>query len=224
MNRTRILVADDHSIVRRGVRSLLESHRGWEICGEASTAKDAISIAKRLHPDVAVLDITFSGSDQDSVSGLEATRLIRKASPNTRVLILSMHESEPMVREALEAGARGYVFKSDLDRDLESAIGQLIEGKTFFTSKVSDMLLGGFLEKGTDRSAKSGTTSGLLTRRQAEVLRLIAQGKTNKEVATALNLSAKTVETHRSMIMRKLKLESFSDLMRYAIREKLVEP
>lgn len=220
MKTTRILVADDHSIVRRGVRALLESHANWQICGEAGTGREAVNMAKRLRPDVVVLDITLP----DRVGGLEATRRIRKVSPKTKVLILSMHEAEPVVREALEAGARGYVFKSDLDRDLESAVGLLIQGKTFFTSKVSEMVIGGFLDKGSTRAGKVSLAAGPLTPRQRDVLRLLAQGKTNKEVAEALHLSAKTVETHRSAIMRKLKLQSFSDLMRYAIREKVVEP
>lgn len=218
MKSTRILVADDHSIVRRGVRALLESHAGWEVCGEAGSGREAVKMAKRLRPDVIVLDITLP-----ELGGLRVTRQIRKLSPKTKILILSMHEAEPVVREALEAGARGYVFKSDLDRDLLTAVELLIQNRTFFTTKVSEMVIGGYLDQKRAAAGKAAPANGPLTPRQHEVLRLLAQGKTNKEVAQALRLSSKTVETHRSAIMRKLKMGSFSDLMRYAIRQKLVE-
>ncbi|MGH9404746.1 MAG: response regulator, partial [Terriglobia bacterium] len=204
--RTRILIADDHSIVRRGVRALLESERKWQVCGEASTGQEAVGKAQSLKPDVIVLDVAMP-----DINGLSATRQILKNVPSARVLILSMHESEQAVHDALEAGARGYVFKSDLDRDLLTAVEMLSQDKSFFTPKVSEMVLGGYL-KGGSGEAESKPARRALTPRQREVVRLLAEGKTNKEVASLLAISVKTAEAHRSAIMNRLKLDSFSEL------------
>jgi DNA-binding NarL/FixJ family response regulator len=213
---TRVLVADDHDVVRRGVRSLLQSQPGFEVCGEASDGDQAVEQAQRLRPDIAVLDITMPG-----LNGLEATRAIAEKVPRTRVLILTMHESEQVVREVLNAGARGYVLKSDADRDLVAALEALREGRAFFTSKVSQMVLEGYLNPSA-RPRHRGL-AGTLTPRQREVLGLLATGKSNKEVAVALGISVKTAETHRSTIMRRLRFTSFSDLVRYAVRERIIE-
>jgi DNA-binding NarL/FixJ family response regulator len=215
---TRILVADDHSVVRRGVRALLESESGWNVCGEAATGAEAILKAKRLKPDIIVMDISMP-----EVSGLEATRQIHEELPDTPVLILSMHDSDQLVRDALSAGARGYVLKSDLDRNLFVAVQALRQGKTFFSPKVSEIVLDGFLRRQAGPLARDKRPHTELTPRQKEVVRLLAEGKSNKEVAGTLGISAKTVEVHRAQIMRRLGLRSFSDLVRYAVREKLVE-
>jgi len=217
MRQVRILVADDHSIVRRGVRVLLETHPGWKVCGEAATGAEAVAQVKRLKPEVAVVDITMP-----DLNGFEATRQIREAAPRTEVLILTMHESEQTLRGVLDAGARGYVLKSDLDLSLVAAIESLLRHKPFFSSRVSEMVLEGYL-KGDVQPRRAATAPAPLTPRQREIVRLLAEGKTNKEVAAALGISVKTVETHRTNIMRKLQLRAFSDLVRYAVRHKLVE-
>lgn len=218
MTAIRILVADDHEVVRRGVRSLLEAQPGWQVCSEAVTGWEAVRTARRLTPDIAILDIGMP-----ELSGLEAARHIRKDTPRCEVLILTMHESEQVVREVLAAGARGYVLKSDAARDLVTAVRALLEHKPFFTSTVADLLLDEYLKAG----AATGTTSlsrGRLTAREREIVQLLAEGKSNKEVAAILGVSVKTAETHRTNIMRKLELHSMSELVRYAIRNKIIEP
>jgi DNA-binding NarL/FixJ family response regulator len=217
MRPVRILVADDHSIVRRGVRALLETHPGWKVCGEAATGAETVTLAKRLRPDVAVVDISMP-----DLSGFEATRQLRTTVPRTKVLVLTMHETEQALREVLDAGAFGYVLKSDLDLNLIAAIESVLRQKPFFSSGVSEMVLGGYLKRSVP-SQSGGTVSIVLTPRQLEIVRLLAEGKTNKEVAVALGISVKTAETHRNNIMLKLQLRSFSDLVRYAVRQKLVE-
>ena len=217
MKLTRILVADDHSVVRRGVQSLLEGHPRWKVCGEAVEGADAIAKAKRLRPDVVIMDITMG-----PMNGLEATREILKVLPKTKVLVLTMHESEQVVREVLNAGAHGYVLKSDADRDLVDALETIERGKTFYTSRVSQMVLGAYLHR--QPGAEDEDESGVLTPRQREVVQLLATGKSNKMVAVMLGISVKTVETHRNTIMHRLKFRSFSDLVRYAVREHIIEP
>ena len=211
----RILVADDHGVVRRGVRALLESQTGWTICGEAATGAEAILKAKRLKPDLVVMDISMP-----ELNGLEATRQIHEAMPTIPVLILSMHDSDQHVREMLEAGARGYVLKADLDLNLSVAIRTLLAGKKFFSPKVSEIVVEGFLTRGAQRRQQAPRT---LTPRQREVVRLLAEGKMNKEIAAILGISRKTAETHRAQIMRKLEFHSFSELVLYAARENIVE-
>lgn len=217
MKTLRILVVDDHSIVRRGVRALLETRGGWKVCGEAGTGREAVRQAVRLKPDVVVLDIGLP-----EFNGFEAMRQILKAVPQTKILILSMHESEQVVRDALNAGSRAFVFKSDLDSDLVTAVELLSQNKTFFTPRVYDMVVEGYL-RGTPQAPAEKQGHSPLTGRQVEVVRLLAEGKTNKEVATALGISVKTAETHRTNIMHKLELRSFSDLVRYAVRKGLVD-
>jgi len=215
---TRILIVDDHSIVRRGVRALLETQAEWRVCGEASTGAEAILKAKRLKPDIIVMDISMP-----EVSGLEATRQIHAEMPDVPVLILTMHDSNQLVREMLDAGARGFVLKSDLDQNLFAAVRALRRGNTFYSAKVSAIVLEGFLKtKGVPAQGKSPKPREL-TSRQKDVVRLLAEGKTNKEVADVLGISTKTVEVHRAQIMRRLELRAFSDLVRYAVREKIVE-
>jgi DNA-binding NarL/FixJ family response regulator len=215
MKSVRILIVDDHAVVRRGVKALLETRRGWRVVAESATGEEAVQRAKRHKPDVVLLDISL----QDS-NGFVVTRQILKVSPHSKVLILSMHETEQAVRDALDAGARGFVFKSDLDRDLLNAVEMVAQGIQFLTPKASEMVVERYL-KG---EAGPGQGDAGLTGRQRQVARLLAEGETNKEVAAALNISVKTVETHRSEIMRRLDLSSFSDLVRYAVREGIVKP
>jgi DNA-binding NarL/FixJ family response regulator len=210
----RILIADDHEVVRHGVRVLLEARPGWQICDEAAEGREAVEKAGRLRPDVVILDIGMP-----LLNGLDAARQIRKVSPQSEVLILTMHESEQVVREVLAAGARGYVLKSDAGRDLVNAVEALGSHKTFFTSSVAEFVLQRYLDGGGDQQEPPS-----LSPREREVIQLLAEGRGNKEVAHLLGISVRTAETHRTNIMRKLGCQSFSDLVRYAIRNKIIAP
>jgi DNA-binding NarL/FixJ family response regulator len=215
----RILVAGDHEIVRRGLRALLEAHSEWQVCAEALTGREAIDKAAQSKPDVVVMDISMP-----EMNGLDAARAILKAAPRTEVLILTMHESEQVVREVLEAGARGYMLKADAGRSLVAAVESLSQHRPFFTSKVSRMVLSGYL-RGRGRAPDEDVSDrSRLTRRQRQIVQLLAEGKSNKEIGTSLGISVKTAEAHRSNIMRKLDFHSISDLVRYAIRNKIVSP
>jgi DNA-binding NarL/FixJ family response regulator len=206
---TRILIADDHDVVRSGLRSLLESR--WEIVGEASNGKEAIRKAIELKPDVAVMDYSMP-----MINGVEATRQIRLRVPTVEVLIFTMHESEGLMRELLEAGARGYLLKSDAKHFLISAVESLAAHRPFFTAKVSDTLLEAYL-------TRSSATETVLTSRERGVVQLIAEGHSNKQIANVLSISVKTVESHRAAVMRKLNVSSAAALVRYAVRNKIVE-
>jgi len=206
----RVLVADDHAVIRAGIRFLIANDQRFSICGEASCGKDAVTRAATLQPDITVMDVAMDG-----MSGVEATREILKSAPRARVLILSMYDSPQVLREAVDAGARGYVLKSDVDIELIKALNALSEGKTYFTSAVVSLAL--------DASRRSAGGNSL-SDRQRDIVRHLASGKSNKETAWELGVSAKTVESHRYSIMQKLKLRSFSDLVRYAIREGIVQP
>jgi len=214
----RILVADDHEVVRRGLQALLEAHPGWEVSGEAADGREAVEKARQLKPDVVIMDISMP-----ILNGLEATRQILKLNPTARVLILTMHESDQIVREVLDAGARGYVLKSDAGRDLVGAVEALRRYNSFFTSKVAEMVLDGYRDVSA-RSEDDKQSHDRLTPREREILQLLAEGKSSKEVAVQLGLSVSTAETHRTNIMRKLDLHSVSDLVRYAVRNNIIEP
>jgi len=214
---TRILIADDHELIRQGLRKLLEERPGWTVCGEASTGREAVAKARELRPDIAVLDVGMP-----ELNGLEATRQIRRALPNSEVLILTMYDSERLIREALDVGARGLLLKTDLGDTLINALEHLRQHKPFFTSKVAELLPGGHLHPGPAESTRAGGER--LTPRELEIVQLLAEGKSNKEVASALGISVHTAETHRSNIMRKLDLRSMSELVRYAIREHIIQP
>lgn len=218
MKPLRILIADDHEIVRRGLRALLEAQPNWEVAGEAITGRQAVDEAKRLLPDLVIMDITMP-----EMNGLEATRQIRRAVPKTEILILSVHDSEQLVREVLEAGARGYVLKSDAGRELIAAVETLCKHKPFFTAKISEMMLDGFLKGGGSVDSNRMSPGGL-TSREREIVQLLAEGKSSKEIAEILDISVKTVETHRSHVMNKLNLHSMSDLVRYAVRNEMIQP
>jgi len=213
----RILVADDHPIVRAGLRTLLESRPGWEVCAEAVNGRDAVEKAGKLKPDVAVLDISMP-----VLNGVEATRQIRKLSPETEVLILTMHDSDEMVQQVLEAGARGYILKDDADRNLLAAVDALRRHKPFFSSRVAGSLASAGLHP-ADPHAPARRARGRLTQREREIVQLLAEGKSNKEVAGVLGISVRTAETHRANIMLKLNLHSIVDLVRYAVRNRIVE-
>lgn len=218
MKRLKILIADDHELIREGLKARLEKQEGWQVCGEAVNGRQAVELARTLMPDVAVLDISMP-----ELNGIEATRQIRRDCPKTEVLILTMQESEGLVRDVLAAGARGFVLKTDTTRLLVFAVEALAEGKPFFTGKVSEMVLGGFLDP--DRATRSGADEGgRLSPREREIAQLLAEGKTNKEIAAKLGVSVKTIDAHRANIMRKLNLHSVAELVRYAIRENLIEP
>jgi len=216
MSQTRILVADDHEVVRNGIRSLLEAQPGWTVVGEAATGREALEKAKQLKPDVVILDISMPELD-----GLEAARRITKAAPQTEVLILTMYDSEQLVQEVLEAGARGYVLKTDAGRELVTAVEALCQHKPYFTSKVSQLVLDGYL-KGVQGLGKEKLVRYKLTSREREIIQLVAEGKSSKEIAAMLGISVKTVETHRSNLMRKLDVHSVSELVRYAIANKII--
>ncbi len=208
----RIFLADDHELLRSGIRCLLEAEPGWEVCGEASNGRDAVDQVAYLRPDIVIIDIGMP-----ELNGLEATRQIVKSSEKTKVIILTVHESHQVVREVLNAGAKGYILKSDASRDLVTAIQALQRNKTFFTSKVAELRLDSCLQ------GKSVIEKDVLTAREREVVQLLAEGKSTKEVAVALGLSVKTAETHRSNIMRKLDLHSVSELVLYAVRNNIVQ-
>jgi len=213
----RILVVDDHAVVRRGVRSLLESHEGWEVCGEATTGRDAVAQSLRLRPDVVVMDLSLP-----ELNGLDATRQILKDSPRTEILVLTMHHSEELARDVLQAGARGYVLKSDADESLIAAVESLRQHKPFLTSRVTEFVLDDYLRRTDTRD--DGVAHDALTAREREIIQLLAEGKSNKEAASTLGISVKTIEAHRANIMRKLRLRSVSDLVRYAIRNRIAQP
>jgi DNA-binding NarL/FixJ family response regulator len=217
MKPLRILIADDHDLLRRGVRTLLESHEGWEICGEASTGREAVMQAEELKPDIAILDISMP-----DLNGVEAARRIRKASPNTEVLVLSMHYSDQLIREIVEAGVRGYIVKSDSDRDLTIAVEALSKHKPFFTPHATEVILSKFNSGGSVTEIPESVRDRL-TSREREVVQLLAEGKSSKEVASSLCISVKTAETHRANIMRKLELHNVSELVRYAVRNQIIE-
>jgi DNA-binding NarL/FixJ family response regulator len=215
----RLLVADDHEIVRRGIRSLLEAQPGWTVTAEASDGREAVEKAKEIRPDVTVLDISMP-----SLNGLEAARQMIKNDARAKILILTMHESDPLIREVLDAGARGYVLKSDASRDLVTAVNAIRSNKTYFTAKVAQVVLDGYLDKKPRKNTeKKIDSSTRLTPRQREIVQLLAEGKSSKEVAVALGLSVKTAETHRANIMRRLDCHSVSELVRYAVRNNIIE-
>ena len=214
----RLLVADDHELVRRGLCVLLRGQPGWEIVAEARDGREAVKMAKECKPDVAVLDIAMP-----NLNGLEAARQINKAVPSTKVLILTMHESDSFIKEAIEAGVRGFVLKTDASKDLVAAVDALGHRRTFFNSEVEKVIFDGLLPPCTPSLDPGKVRRSRLTSRQCEIVQLLAEGKSTKEVATVLCLSVKTVETHRTNIMNRLDCHSVTALVRYALRNHIAE-
>ena len=210
---TRILIADDHEVVRSGLRAILEAHQGWEVVAEAENGKDAIAKAIETEPDVAIIDYSLP-----LMNGIEATRQIRARLPTAEILIFTMHDSDVLVGELLEAGARAYLLKSDAKQYLIAAVEALADHKPFFTGRVSEQLLNSFL------ATHQRKEDVALSPRERVIVQLIAEGHGNKEMGGILNLSVKTIETHRAAAMRKLNLKTTAALVRYAIRNRLVEP
>lgn len=214
---TRILLADDHDIVRRGLKALLQERPEWKICGEANSGRDAVELATRLQPEIAIVDLMMP-----DLNGLETTGRIRKVSPRTEVLVFTMHHDEELVHEVLSAGARGYLLKTDVERHIVTAVETLLRHQPYFSAQISETVLDGFL-----RSRREGDglqAASRLTPREREIVQLLAEGHRNKIVAHKLGISIKTVETHRTTLMRKLGVKSIVELVRYAVRNHLTEP
>jgi DNA-binding NarL/FixJ family response regulator len=216
MNPVRILIADDHEVVRFGVRAVIERVEGWSVCGEASTGSAAVAQAIALRPDVVVLDISMP-----ELNGLEATRRILRHI-QTSILVLTMHDSDEVLADVLNAGARGCLLKSDSNRTLVQAIGAILRNKPFVSAKV-DGIVGGRAPLSGPAGA-SEPRRDRLTTREREVLQLLTEGKGNKEIAALLRISVKTAETHRARMMAKLGLHSMSELVRYAVRNHIIQP
>jgi DNA-binding NarL/FixJ family response regulator len=215
MHQLRILIADDHSVVRAGLRALLESRPGWEVVAEASDGREAVEKATKLKPDVAVLDIGMP-----LLNGVEATRRIRSSAPTTEILILTMHESDDLVQQVINAGARGYILKDEADRVLLAAVDAARHHKPYFSTRISNT------RSAEELTPPDGTkvSRQRLTPREREILQLLAEGKSNKEVANLLGISVNTAEAHRANIMLKLGLHSMAELVVYAIRNQFIKP
>jgi DNA-binding NarL/FixJ family response regulator len=212
----RILLADDHDVVRRGLKALLQEQSGWEICGEALTGREAVDLTRGMQPDIAIVDLMMP-----DLNGLEATRQIRKVSERTQVLIFTMHHNDSLIHEVLAAGARGYLLKTDAERHIVNAVETLLRHQPYFSAQVSEAVLEGFLRSG--RQATDGAAVPRLTPREREVIQLLAEGHRNKKIAQMLGISIKTVETHRTTLMRKIGVNSIVDLVRYAVRNHLTD-
>lgn len=209
----RILVADDHEVVRSGLRAIVETRSNWTVCGEAIDGEQAVALALETRPDIAIIDYSMP-----LMNGLAVSRRLRSLHLRTEVLVLTMHETEELLTEALSAGVRGFLFKSDARKHLISAIEALLDGKPYFTSVLLEKLLQQYQVNARNESGR------LLTSREQNVVQLIAEGHTNRSISAILKLSVKTVETHRASAMRKLGMSSTAELVRYAIRKKLVSP
>jgi DNA-binding NarL/FixJ family response regulator len=209
----RILIADDHAAIRRGVCTLLELQENWQVVAEAENGRDALRLARETRPDIAILDYALP-----QMSGLELTHCIKGELPRTEVLIYTMHDQQSIVTEVLRAGARSFVLKSDPGMHLISAVEALGAGKPFFSPAISEALVDCFIQQTHGRSSTDG-----ITPREREVIELIAKGKINKQIAYTLEISTKTVETHRAAVMQKLKLRTTADLVRYAVRNDIIQ-
>jgi DNA-binding NarL/FixJ family response regulator len=214
MNTVRILIADDHELVRDGIKTRLDRQAGWTVCAEAKNGREAVKLAQQLTPHVAILDIGMP-----ELNGIDAAAQIRKTSPATEILILTLQESDQQVRAALEAGARGYMLKTDAGRLLIEAVQALLKHEPFFSGKVAGQLVNGYLTP-----APAAVPASRLTPREREIVQLIAESKSNKDAARDLGVSVKTIDAHRSNIMRKLNLHSVTELVRFAVRNGIVEP
>ncbi len=215
MNAVRIVLADDHIVMRNGLRLLLERQPNLQVVGEAADGRQAVALIEKTEPDVVIMDIAMP-----NLNGIEATRQIVNQNPRTAVAILSMHSDESYVIRALKAGARAYLLKDSAEADLLAAVRALTEGKSFFSPAISKILVEDYMRQLNNRGAED--TYELLTTREREILQLLAEGRTNKEVANMLNLSLYTVETHRTHILQKLNLHSVPELILYAVRKGII--
>jgi DNA-binding NarL/FixJ family response regulator len=213
MKRLSILIADDHEVVRRGIRALLDARPEWKVCGEAATGREAAEKARKLRPDLVLLDLAMPETD-----GLEAIQKILDARPETKILVLTMNDCGEMASQVLAAGARGLVLKSDAARDLVRAVQSVERDQPFLSPAVTRLIIGHLAKTSAPRPSP-----GNVTPRELEVLKLLALGRSNKEVATELDISVKTVDAHRANIMRKLSLRTYSDLIQFAIRHQIIE-
>jgi two-component system response regulator NreC len=213
----RILIADDHDVMRDGTRSLIERQRGWEVCGFAGTGREAVAQAIALRPDIVIMDMSMPG-----LNGLDAAVQIKRRLPGTEILMFTAYETEDLVREVFEAGAKSFICKSDAHTFLVEAIQSLSQHKPFFTTKVSGILFADLINRSNGHSNRA-EPGQRLSDREREIVQLLAEGKSNKEVADALGISVRTAETHRASILRKLGLDSVAGVVRYAIRNKMIE-
>ena len=215
MGRVRILLADDHTLVRAGLRKLLEERPDWEVIAEAGDGREAVRLAEQHKPDVAILDVAML-----LLNGIEATRQIARRVPGTRVLVLSMHADEAYVTQILQAGATGYLLKDSADVDLLKAVGEAARGKSFFSPAIAKVMLDDYVRQLADKGVTDRYDS--LSEREREIFQLIAEARTNKEIAALLNVSPSTVETHRAHIMEKLDLHSAAEIVLYAVRRGVI--
>ena len=212
----RILIADDHDVMREGTRAVIERQPGWEVCGTATTGREAVAEAIRLEPNIVIMDMSMS-----DLNGLDAAVRIKRRLPRTEILMFTAHETDELIREVFEVGVKSFIFKSDAHIYLIDAIQSLSEHKPFFTSKVSEILFADILNR--SGATSNGSPGQRLSAREREIVQLLSQGGSNKEVAHALGISVRTAETHRASILRKLSLDSVAGLVRYAIRNKMIE-
>jgi DNA-binding NarL/FixJ family response regulator len=215
--KTRILVVDDHDVVRRGVISIVSGRPDWVVCGECRSGREAVAAAAELKPDIVIMDVSMR-----DMNGLDATRQIIKENPKSQILVLTMHDSEDLIRQVFAAGARGYLLKNEASAELGPAIEAIRRGRPYFTATVAEAMLRRYVENPGAQDTRY-ELDGSLTAREREIVQLVAEGKSSKEIATILNITAKTVETHRANIMNKLELRSIPDLVRYAIRNHIIE-
>lgn len=216
MRKLRILIADDHELVRQGIRRLFRARSGWRVVAEAVTGRDAVEKAAKLKPDVVIMDIGMPEMD-----GLQATRQIRDSDRGIQIVVLTMHESDQMIRRVMDAGACSYVSKSDFAKNLVNAVRDAAEGKPFITPRVTEIVLEGVRNPGTTPQGREQII-GKLTPREIEVIRLLVHGRANKEIAATLAIAVRTVETHRARIMLKLSVHSISELIHFAIQHEIL--
>jgi DNA-binding NarL/FixJ family response regulator len=214
MRSLRILLADDHTVVRQGLRKVLEERPEWQVIAEAGDGREAVRLAEQLVPDVAILDIAMP-----LLNGIEATRQITRRVPATRIVVLSMYADEAYVTQILQAGAAAYLLKDSADVDLIHAVHEVSQGKSFFSPAIARVMLDDYVRPGSEKGASRYAS---LSEREREIFQLIAEAKTNKEIASLLNVSPKTVETHRGHIMEKLDLHSAAEIVLYAVRQGVI--
>ena len=218
LNHLRILIADDHAVTRAGLRNLLSSRPGWYVCGEAATGREAVALTEQYRPNIVVMDIVMP-----ELSGLEATRRIRRLLPMTEIVVLSLHYSDELVRKVVDAGARGYVLKSDASTDLVSAIRAVANHQPYFTLSATEV----FVKNVCDQNPKAESSASIyqtLTGREREIVQLLAEGQSSKDIAASLGITVKTAETHRANVMRKLRVHSVSELVRFAVKHHMIDP